>query len=1703
MNRARWYSSATVLPNAEVYIQGGSGGHDRPEVRQLDGSFRLLSGIDTSTLQSLYPRNFIAPDGRIFGYDTNGVMYYMNPSGTGQRTNAGQFSSAYAGWTSGAAMFRPGRILQMGGNSNGAVVIDITSGAPVVTPTQPMSTRRQWVSATVLPDGRVVATGGSSVENQMTGVNNSAEIWNPTTGQWTLGPSGARARLYHSVALLLPDASVLVAGGGAPGPLNNLHAEIYYPPYLYDSSGDFASRPVISTAPDIIDLGQNFQVGVGAADIRRVTLIRTGSVTHSVNMDQRFLELTFTASSGTLFVQAPASAADAPPGYYLLFALDARGVPSVGKIIRINVPSAPVVSLDYTPTIGGAGGNPFALSCNADETVVGVHGNSDGTHVTKVGVQCVSVDTNGRWIGDPVNRSMAGGGGGTVGPEYARTCPRDFALSGFRGRAGQYINQLDFECRALTPQGRLSGAGQFLGAVGGTGGTATGPYACSTGNPVSRLTGRAGWWLDAFGMECAQAPITSTESNAPPVVTNPGSQLSTLGMAVALQINASDPDGDTLSYSATGLPAGLAISGSSGLISGTPTTAGTTNPTVTVSDGSSSTTASFSWTVNDADPLVLDPMPKQPARLVNTAVTYTASTRNGINPQYRWYFDDGTETGWSSSPTIEHTFTKPTIYWVSVTARDDRGIEQTQTFSQLIHNPLTTQSPAASSNIARAAGRLWVVNQDNNSVSVFDLTSNTGLAQVPVGNAPRAVAIAPDGRIWVTNKKSATISVIDPVSLSVSQTVNLPYGSQPYGIVFPPGAGSAYVALEAAGRVLRLDAVSGAELGAASVGPSARHLSISADGTRLYVSRFVTPRLPGEGTQVVTTSSGPTQFGGELLVLDAATLGTVSVVVLRHSDDLDFENAGSGVPNYLGPAVISPDGLSAWVPSKKDNVKRGMLRSGGHLNHQNTVRAISSRIDLLANAETFGARVDHDNASLASAVAFDRHGVFLFVALETSREVAVVDANNNAEFFRIQVGRAPQGLAISADGYRLYVNNFMDRTVSVFDLTKLIDEGQWDVPLLATLETVTTEALDATILKGKQFFYDARDTRLAREGYMSCASCHNDGGGDGRVWDMTGFGEGLRNTIALNGRGGLAHGSPHWSANFDEIQDFEGQIRSLAGGTGLMANADFTAGTRSLPLGDPKAGLSADLDALAAYVASLNVFAASPFRNADGSLTGDGLAGREIFTSLGCATCHGGPNFSDSGAGTLHDVGTIKQPTSGQRLGASLTGLDVPTLRDVWATAPYLHDGSAGTLEEAVRAHEGVSIADTDLAMLVAYLKQIDGSEPAPAPPAPANTPPVVTNPGAQGGTVGTALSLTIAATDADGDPLSFTATGLPAGLTLAAASGVISGTPTTAGASTVVVSASDGRGGTGSTTFGWTITAANTPPVVTNPGAQGGTVGTALSLTIAATDADGDPLSFTATGLPAGLTLAAASGVISGTPTTAGASTVVVSASDGRGGTGSTTFGWTITAANTPPVVTNPGAQGGTVGTALSLTIAATDADGDPLSFTATGLPAGLTLAAASGVISGTPTTAGASTVVVSASDGRGGTGSTTFGWTITAANTPPVVTNPGAQGGTVGTALSLTIAATDADGDPLSFSGDRPAGRPHPRGRQRRDQRHPDHRRREHRGGERQRRPRRHRQHHVWLDDHRGQHRAGGDQPRRPGRHGGHGAEPDDRGQ
>jgi YVTN family beta-propeller protein len=635
------------------------------------------------------------------------------------------------------------------------------------------------------------------------------------------------------------------------------------------------------------------------------------------------------------------------------------------------------------------------------------------------------------------------------------------------------------------------------------------------------------------------------------------------------------------------------------------------------------------------------------------------------------------------------------------------GAAGSVSFMHVVHRPLTSGKPRTSSPLAldTTRGTLWVANPDTGSVTRVRASDLTVLGEHPVGEQPENLAVAPDGRVWVVNHGAASLTVLDSVGRTVA-THRLPYGSRPFGLVLTPDGSKGYLTLQALGQVVRFDTTTGAIEASVTLPPSAeglaanpRGLALDATGGRLLVTRFLSPNDGGLVHEIETSgfTMGPTYQ-------------------LAADPGPDTSTTGRGMPNYLVNLTISPDGTRAWVPSKKDNLQRGSLRDGQPLTHDQAVRSITSVLDLDSRSELLAERTDYDNQDRCHAVAFSAWGDVAFVTQPGNNLVSVVDTYTRRLITQVPVGRAPTGVLHDPATERLYVLNFLDRTLAGFSVAGLLDGSATQATALgAPTRLVATERLSATVLRGKQLFYDATSTRLNMEGYMSCASCHLDGAHDGRTWDFTGSGEGLRNTIDLRGRAGTAHGRLHWSGNFDEVQDFENQIRSFGAGTGLMTDTAFHTGTRAQTLGDPKAGHSQDLDALAAYVSSLNRVPASPYRQADGSLTPEAVAGREVYRSLNCASCHGGEGYTDSPGGALHDVGTLR-PSSGKRLGGTLTGLDTPTLRGVWDTAPYFHDGSAPDLatvlttgpQHAVTATLGA----TKLAQLIAFLRQIDGEEP-------------------------------------------------------------------------------------------------------------------------------------------------------------------------------------------------------------------------------------------------------------------------------------------------------------------------------------------------------------------------------------------------------
>ena len=1411
----------------------------------------------------------VGPTDQMHWFDPNGQGSVQTVNATVPATHYPKHA-ALAMYDVGKVLIAGGAPDHGGGSTvDRAYTVDINGTEPVVTPIASMNHRRRFANAIVLPSGEVIVVGGndSGAKFSDVGAKLAPEIWNPDTGLWREVAAMSVPRNYHSVALLLPDGRVYAGGGGLHGgEADHLDAQIFTPPCLFNPDGSLADRPEISSAPDTMRHGVNYTVNA-TQGLWKFSLIKMMAVTHGISIDQRYVSVPFNeVQPGVYELDPDVNPSVLPPGYWMLFALNDQGVHSVSKIVRVARDGRPVLAnpgnqlnqAGDAVSLGLTGSDPEgdALSWSAVNLPTGLsldsnNGLISGT-LSAPGFHTVTATlTDLAGLSDVItfNWQILGGphppGDGLVG-EYrsgenfgplilTRTDPvidfdwgdgspdpqvptNQFSVRWTGWIMPEYSGLYTFFTRSddgsmlyIDDQLVVNNWGHHAPKqVSGTFNLVAGQplpiridYFESGGGSVMEAS-----WAgpDAPREAIPQNVLYTTlpvQPNQPPVLAAFASQLSVVGAAVSLGVNASDPDGNVLIYSVANLPPGLSISATDGAITGAPTTAGNYAVTVMASDGQGEADSqSFQWTVNPA--LSLQPITSPPIA-AGATVSYTAVATGGANPLFAWNFGDGSVTsGNLNTPTVSHTFSNPGRFIVTLTATDDTGTTKSTTFNQAVHGPLSATRPVTSMTVIyekrEGNDRVWNVNPDNNTASAFDTATDAKLTELSVGTTPRSLAIAPNGEIWVANKGSANISVINPDTLAVTRTITLPGASQPAGIAFAPDGNHCYVTLEATGKLLRLDPTTGATTGSVDVGSRPRHLSITADSGQVLVSRFISPPVPGESTAAPQVSGS----GGEVLIVDATSLSVDKTVLLRHSDRPNASASARGIPNYLGPAAISPDGTMAWVPSKQDNIELGAGRNGQGLNHDNTLRSIASQISLATETENHAARIDFDNFGIPSTALFGRYGNYLFVAGEASQEIVIVDPYGAAEIHRFAVQRAPQGLAISPDGLRLYVHNFLSRSISVVNLDGVVLEGKRTPSIVATYPTVANESLSPPVLLGKQHFYDARDIKLALEQYISCASCHNDGDHDGRIWDLTGFGEGLRNTISLVGHGGPAHGRLHWSANFDEVHDFEGQIRGLSSGLGLMTDAQFNTGTRSQSLGDPKAGVSADLDALAAYVNSLTTFDTSPDRNGE-ILTADAIAGKARFDALNCAACHGGGAFTDSASGAMHDIGTIK-PNTGQRLNGPLTGLDTPTLRGIWNTAPHLHDGSAATLADAINAHAGISLTGTELDQLVAYLRQIDGNEPG----IDLNIPPSLAPVANQSGSVNTAASLQLSATDPNNDSLTFGAAGLPAGLNLNPVTGHIAGTTTTPTTNqvTVTVTVADGRGGSGSQQFTWSVQA-------------------------------------------------------------------------------------------------------------------------------------------------------------------------------------------------------------------------------------------------------------------------------------------------------
>jgi hypothetical protein len=264
--------------------------------------------------------------------------------------------------------YKPVVMIMGGGNpaTNTTELIDLSAATPKWVFGPNMSQPRIEMNATILPNGKVIALGGSLNDEDTTTASLNADLYDPASNTFSSAGQNAFARLYHSNSLLLPDATVLFIGGNPARGTYEQHIEIYSPAYLFNANGSAATRPSITGVPSTaIGYGSVFQVHTpDVANISSVVLMRAGAPTHAFDMEQRMVGLSFTAGSGVLNVTAPPNGNIAPQGHYMLFLLNTSGVPSVAQFIQLtpapaDIPPTGVISSPSTNVTITAGQSVF------------------------------------------------------------------------------------------------------------------------------------------------------------------------------------------------------------------------------------------------------------------------------------------------------------------------------------------------------------------------------------------------------------------------------------------------------------------------------------------------------------------------------------------------------------------------------------------------------------------------------------------------------------------------------------------------------------------------------------------------------------------------------------------------------------------------------------------------------------------------------------------------------------------------------------------------------------------------------------------------------------------------------------------------------------------------------------------------------------------------------------------------------------------------------------------------------------------------------------------------------------------------------------------------------------------------------------------------------------------------------------------------
>ena len=609
---------------------------------------------------------------------------------------------------------------------------------------------------------------------------------------------------------------------------------------------------------------------------------------------------------------------------------------------------------------------------------------------------------------------------------------------------------------------------------------------------------------------------------------------------------------------------------------------------------------------------------------------------------------------------------------------------------------------------------LLVVNPDSNSVSVLDPAAGEKLAELTVGDDPRTVALEGSERAYVANRGSNTVSVIDLSELTIAATIEVE--QQPYGVVVAPGGDFAFVANSGSDSISVIETTTLQVVATIPVRDRPAGLAVTTD--RLYVTHLLTGLvsvIDVTGLPEAVPYCGPLDFDadGQITVVEIMQAASrwscqcgdecyaphydidedcyidvvdIMLVAIRWGAACPVISTGS-TSNLAQSIVLDPTGARAYLP----HIKSNSLNPAPLFD--TSIFPVVSVIDLTTNQHLPSQLISLDTVDVPVNMPFDAaftpDGSRLWVLNSGSNDISVLDTELRIGVAHVVVGANPRGIVLSPDGAMAYVNNTLDGTVSVIDTTTAEVTG---------VLTSTNLYLPPIYLQGKQLFHTAARPELARDQWISCASCHFEGELDGRTWNFPGLGP--RNTTSLLG---VIQTYPiNWQADMDETQDQEHFIRGLQAGTGLITDGNPYPGR-----GMFNVGRSLELDALTTFVDSIPM-PLNPDIPPGGPVPPEVERGRLVFESPAtqCAVCHPAPFYTDR---QKHDVGTASGPNE-------LAGpeIDTPTIRGLTHTAPYLHDGSAATLYDVLVTtnpadQHGVTshLTPYEIADLIAFMKAL------------------------------------------------------------------------------------------------------------------------------------------------------------------------------------------------------------------------------------------------------------------------------------------------------------------------------------------------------------------------------------------------------------